>query len=127
MGTLPGFAMNASNYKQVEKDFAEWLYRNERADVLSCPALKEWSKLGESEADFRARLTLEAREARDAAVSELRDSAAKKMRWPIVVHRLAARKYFASGCELRAAPIAVRSVNKKTSGPEALISSSTVW
>ena len=76
---LPGFAMNASNYKQVEKDFAEWLYRNERADVFSCPALKEWSKLGESEADFRARLVHEAREARDAAIDKLRDAAAKKI------------------------------------------------
>ncbi len=76
---LPGFAMNASNYKQVEKDFAEWLYRNERADVFSCPALKEWSKLGESEADFRARLAHEAREARDAAIDKLRDAAAKKV------------------------------------------------
>ena len=76
---LPGFAMNASNYKQVEKDFAEWLYRNERADVFSCPVLKEWSKLGESEADFRARLVHEAREARDAAIDKLRDAAAKKI------------------------------------------------
>ncbi len=76
---LPGFAMNASNYKQVEKDFAEWLYRNERADVLFCPALKAWSKLGESEADFRARLAHEAREARDAAVETLRATAVKKI------------------------------------------------
>jgi hypothetical protein len=76
---LPGFAMNAANYKQVEKDFAEWLYRNERADVFSCPALKEWSKLGESEADFRARLDHEAREARDAAIDKLRAGAAKKI------------------------------------------------
>ena len=76
---LPGYAMNASNYKQVEKDFAEWLYRNERADVFSCPALKEWSKLGESEADFRARLVHEAREARDAAIDKLRDATAKKI------------------------------------------------
>ena len=76
---LPGFAMNASNYKQVEKDFAEWLYRNERADVFSCPALKEWSNLGESEADFRARLVHEAREARDAAIDKLRETATKKI------------------------------------------------
>ena len=76
---LPGFAMNAANYKQVEKDFAEWLYRNERADVFSCPMLKEWAKLGESEADFRARLTLEAREARDTAIGKLRDVATKKI------------------------------------------------
>ncbi len=76
---LPGFAMNAANYKQVEKDFAEWLYRNERADVFSCPALKAWSKLGESEGDFRARLSHEAREARDAAIDKLRAATAKKL------------------------------------------------
>ncbi len=78
-GELPGYAMNAANYKQVEKDFAEWLYRNERANVFSCPTLKECSKLGETEADFRARLTLEAREARDAAISQLRNAATKKI------------------------------------------------
>jgi len=76
---LPGFAMNAANYKQVEKDFSEWLYRNERADVISCPTLKAWSKLGESEADFRARLSHEAREARDAAIDKLREAVTKKV------------------------------------------------
>jgi hypothetical protein len=76
---LPGFAMNAANYKQVEKDFAEWMYRNERADVFSCLALKAWSKLGESEADFRARLAHQAREARDAAVEKVRAVATKKI------------------------------------------------
>jgi hypothetical protein len=78
-GDLPGFAMNAANYKQVEKDFAEMLYRNERAEVFSCPALKVWSKLGESEGDFRARLTHEAHEARDAAIDKLRGAVSKKI------------------------------------------------
>jgi Helicase HerA, central domain len=78
-GDLPGFAMNAANYKQVEKDFAEWLYRNERADLFTCPSLKAWSKLGESEGDFRARLAHQAREARDAAVEKLRAATAKKI------------------------------------------------
>ncbi len=76
---LPGFAMNAANYKQVEKDFNEWLYRNERAEVFSCPALKQWSTLEETEGDFRVRLGQEAREARDAAIAKLRDAAAKKV------------------------------------------------
>jgi hypothetical protein len=76
---LPGFAMNAANYKQVEKDFAEWLYRNERAELFTCPSLKAWSKLGESEGDFRARLAHEAREARDAATEKLRAATAKKL------------------------------------------------
>ena len=78
-GELPGFAMNAANYKQVEKDFAEWLYRNERADVFTCPALKAWSSLGEGEGDFRARLAHEAREARDAAIEKMRTATAKKI------------------------------------------------
>jgi hypothetical protein len=76
---LPGFAMNAANYKQVEKDFSDWLFHNERADVFSCLALKQCSKLGESEGDFRARLTHEAREVRDAAIEKLRAATAKKI------------------------------------------------
>ena len=76
---LPGFAMNAANYKQVEKDFAEFLYRNERADIFSCPQLKAFSHLAESESDFRARIVHQAREARDAAIDKLRDGAAKKV------------------------------------------------
>jgi hypothetical protein len=76
---LPGFAMNAANYKQVEKDFAEWLYRNERADIFSCPQIKAYSQLAESESDFRARIVHQAREVRDAAIDKLRDAAAKKV------------------------------------------------
>ncbi len=76
---LPGFAMNAANYKQVEKDFAEWLYRNERAEIFSCPAVKTWSKLGESEADFRARIIHQAHEARDGAIEKFRATVAKKV------------------------------------------------
>jgi hypothetical protein len=76
---LPGFAMNAANYKQVEKEFAEWLYRNERADVFSCPSLKAFSQLGESEGEFRARLTQQAREARDAALEKIRAATNKKL------------------------------------------------
>lgn len=76
---LPPFAMNAANYKQVEKDFAEWLYRNERADIFTCPSLKAFSEIGESEAEFRARLCQQAREARDAAVEKLRAATRKKL------------------------------------------------
>jgi hypothetical protein len=78
-GPLPGYAMNATNYQQVARDFAEWLYRNERAEVFCCPPLKEYSKFGETEADFRTRLRLQAREARDAACDKLRAAAQKKI------------------------------------------------
>ena len=77
---LPGFAMNADNYKQVEKDFSDWLYRNERAEIFACGDLKEYSKVGESEAEFRARLSHAAREARDEAVEKLRGKVQSKLK-----------------------------------------------
>lgn len=77
---LPGFAMNAANYRAVEKEFADWLYRNEKGEVLACPKLGETAAWGESEGDFRARLIHRAHEARDAEVEKLRDAMAKKLR-----------------------------------------------
>lgn len=79
-GELPGFAMNADNYKQVTKDFSDWLYHEQRAEILDCPELKAFADLGESEAAFRARLAQSAREARDAAVEKLRDKAESKLK-----------------------------------------------
>lgn len=77
---LPGYAMNAANYKQVDKDFSDWLYHNERAELHACPALDAFSRIGETEADFRARLVQGAREARDEAVEKLRDKVQSKLR-----------------------------------------------
>ncbi len=76
---LPGFAMSEDNYKGVEKDFADWVYRNERVDVYYSELLKEYSKMGESEGEFRGRLSHEAREMRDAAVEVLRKKLEKKI------------------------------------------------
>jgi len=106
-GELPGFAMNAANYKQVEKDFSEWLYRNQRADVFFCPALKEWSRLEEKEGEFRARLSLQAREVRDAAIDKLRDATAKKVaavdaRLRTAENQLAKEKAEANAAKLQA-------------------------
>jgi len=78
-GELPGFAMAGASYQQASRDFAEWLYRNERAGVFQAPALKMYSAFGESEADFRVRLTHAAHEARDAEVGKLRKLAATKI------------------------------------------------
>ena len=76
---LPAFAMNADNYKGVEDDFEDWIYRNERVAVFFAPLLKEYSKMGESEGDFRGRLSHEAREMRDDAVDKLRKKLTKKI------------------------------------------------
>lgn len=35
-GNLPGYAMNAANYKPVEKQFEDELYRNEREEIWFC-------------------------------------------------------------------------------------------
>lgn len=77
--SLPGYAMNAANYKPVEKQFEEELYREEREEIWSCPALKIWANIGETEGDFRVRISHQAREVRDQAMEKLKDSLAKKI------------------------------------------------
>jgi hypothetical protein len=72
---LPGFAMNISNYKQVEKDFSTDLFAKQRATILYNPETREWSKIDETERDFRIRLFHSAREARDKALEAAREKA----------------------------------------------------
>jgi F0F1-type ATP synthase membrane subunit b/b' len=48
-------------------------------ELFFCPLLEEYSRAGESEAEFRLRLSLETREKRDAAVLELRADFQKKL------------------------------------------------
>lgn len=78
-GDLPGYAMNADNYKPVEDEFEEWVYRNERVELLFAPLFKEYSRLGEGEGDFRSRLAHAARETRDEAVEKLREKYERKL------------------------------------------------
>jgi hypothetical protein len=78
-GNLPGYAMNAANYKPVEKQFEDELYRNEREEIWFCSELKMWGKVGESEGDFRVRISQQAREARDQAMEKLKDSLGRKI------------------------------------------------
>lgn len=77
---LPGYAMHADNYRDVEKEFSEHLYRNEQAEIATCPKLGEHAGWGESEGDFRIRLAHAAREARDQAIEKLQAEVARKMR-----------------------------------------------
>ena len=77
---LPGFAMNADNYKQVAKDFADHIYHNERVEIFYCPLFKSYSQLGESEGAFRGRLATQAREVRDAAIEKMRDKYEAKIK-----------------------------------------------
>jgi hypothetical protein len=76
---LPAVAGNARSYGVWNKDFADWLYRNQKLELLKSPTLKQFSKPDESERDFRIRLQQSAREQRDEATEKLRQKYATKM------------------------------------------------
>lgn len=77
---LPSSASKAKNYATWSKDFANWLYANQRLDLFQSPSTGEMSNAEESERDFRIRLQTVAREQRDAAVAELQKKYDSKMR-----------------------------------------------
>jgi len=77
---LPGYAMNADNYKPVEDEFEDWIYRHERVEVFFSPDFKEYSQMGEGEGAFRGRVAHRAREERDEVVEKLRKKYGKKIR-----------------------------------------------
>ncbi|MEO1857082.1 MAG: DUF87 domain-containing protein [Rubritalea sp.] len=77
---LAGYAMNQANYKSVEEDWEDQIYRSERVHVFYAPLVKVYSKMGEGEGEFRARLTHDSREVRDAAIEKLRDKMQGKLR-----------------------------------------------
>ena len=65
-------ACQAKNYDRWQKDFAAWLYINSRLDLWKSAHFKAVSRPGESERDFRIRLSRHAHEERDRAVEQLR-------------------------------------------------------
>jgi hypothetical protein len=69
---VPSEATKAKNYASWRKDLANWIYRNQRLELLESPSLKIVSNPGESERDFRVRMQQLAREKRDEAVEKLR-------------------------------------------------------
>ncbi|MEO2015337.1 MAG: ATP-binding protein [Fuerstiella sp.] len=66
-----------TKFKSVLKDF---LYRNRRFSIWTCPALDESANADESETDFRIRLRHSAREERDVQVAKLRAKYASRLR-----------------------------------------------
>ena len=76
---LPGVAAKVKSYEAWRRDFATWLYRNQKIDLLQSPRLAEVSNPNESERDFRIRLQQAAREKRDEAVERLRKKYAPKI------------------------------------------------
>jgi molybdopterin converting factor small subunit len=69
---LPAAASKPRSYTTWEKDFVSWVYGSQRLALWRSPSLKQVSRPGESERDFRIRLQQAARERRDEAVEKLR-------------------------------------------------------
>lgn len=76
---LPSVASKAKNYDAWNKEFATWLFRNQKLELLKSPSLKVFSNPGESERDFRIRLQQNGREQRDQAIERLRQKYAPKI------------------------------------------------
>jgi hypothetical protein len=76
---LPSAAQRAASFTAWAKSLAAHLYESARAEVLISDTPKLTSAPGESEGDFRARLSTAAREYRDAAVEALRRKYAPRL------------------------------------------------
>jgi hypothetical protein len=76
---VPAELSTTKKVKALAKDFADYLYREERLNLYYNPTLKLYSEPGESEKDFVVRAQQVAREARDAEVDKLREKYEKKL------------------------------------------------
>ncbi len=76
--SVPSAALQAKNYANWQKDFSRWLAQSETLEVFRHPDSKLTSHPGESERDFRIRLSDTNRAARDEAVEAMRRKYATK-------------------------------------------------
>ena len=78
---LPEASIDAEKYfKKISKDLADYLYRNRTVTVYRNPALKLYSRVGESREDFEERCSKQAEDQEDAAASKLRDTFEKRIK-----------------------------------------------
>jgi len=78
-GEVPAAASAPRSYTAWKKDLVTWLYGTQTSELLTSTALKETAKPGESERDFRLRLSQTARELRDAKMDKLQAKYDKKV------------------------------------------------
>ncbi|MBP9087853.1 MAG: DUF853 family protein [Kofleriaceae bacterium] len=76
---LGAAAASAASYSGFQTSAKNFLYANRKLTLFRCAALKATSQLGESEGEFRIRLTDAARAARDVSVDKLRKKYAPKV------------------------------------------------
>jgi len=77
---LPAAALAARNYPEWSKALAAMLYQGGAVELLTAKSLKLTSNPGESEGDFRTRLSQGLREHRDREVARLREKHAAKLK-----------------------------------------------
>ncbi len=70
--SVPSVAFRASSYPSWGKNLAHYLYQHQTQNIWECRDFKEFSRIGESEGDFRGRLAHLLREKRDLEVEKLR-------------------------------------------------------
>jgi hypothetical protein len=75
---LPAPLSQAKCYAEWTKALKNYLYRDWKLTIWSCPELKAYSRPRETQRDFRLRLSQGSREVRDKAVEELRSKYAEK-------------------------------------------------
>ncbi|MDO9509546.1 MAG: ATP-binding protein [Thermovirgaceae bacterium] len=79
MSSVPTAGLDPKAYTKWGRDFLKWLPNNSAMTVMTCPAMKESARPGESKADFAARIAMSRREQRDAAVENIRKKYASKI------------------------------------------------
>ncbi len=75
---LAASAGSSRSYAQWAKAFADWLYRTQQIVLMQSSVAKAFSRMGESERDFRVRLDQDFREKREEAVDAIRKKYAAK-------------------------------------------------
>lgn len=76
---LPAVAMRGGSYASWSKSFASYLYRSHQLTLWKSPELKETSRPGEKEAEFRVRVGQLLHEQRDLELEKLRKHFAPKL------------------------------------------------
>jgi hypothetical protein len=76
---MPAVAAQAKHYTAWKREFTSWLAASQSMTLYRSPSTGLISAAGEAEGQFRVRARLAAREARDAAVEELRRKFAPKV------------------------------------------------
>ena len=76
---LTGAATKSKSYTAWQKDLVTHIYGNESLEIFTVRLLKAFSHVGESASDFRARISHELHEERDAEIEKIRSRCSPKL------------------------------------------------